>query len=115
MPAPSPQPRSPLRTHTARVKTKPPVNQLRPGHREGLDDETKTSDFPVEGGNPSVSGSEGGWRAEARVPPPRRLRERLAWIWNLELLETQLNWSPGERVSGWGRGWGLPPVDQGRI
>jgi hypothetical protein len=49
MPSPSPQPRSPLRTHTARVKTKTPVNQLRPGHREGLDDETKTSDFPVEG------------------------------------------------------------------
>jgi hypothetical protein len=49
MPSPSPQPRSPLRTHTARVKTKTPVNQLCPGHREGVDDETQTSDFPVEG------------------------------------------------------------------
>ena len=43
------QPGSPLRTPTAQSKIKSPVNKVCRGRHEGLDDETKISDFPVEG------------------------------------------------------------------
>jgi len=46
---PSPQRRLPLGTPTAQFEIKSPVNRLCRGRHEGLDDETKTSDFPVEG------------------------------------------------------------------
>jgi hypothetical protein len=45
----SPLWRSPLRTPSARAKTKTRTNQLWSGNRQGLDDETKTSDSPVQG------------------------------------------------------------------
>jgi len=49
MNSPSPPRRSPLRTDTAQSKIKTPVNRLCTGRQKGLDDETKNSDFPVEG------------------------------------------------------------------
>jgi len=45
----SPQRRSPLRRRAAQSEIKAPVNRLCTGRQEGLDDETKNSDFPVEG------------------------------------------------------------------
>jgi hypothetical protein len=45
----SPRLRSPLRTHPARAKRKTRANQLWSGNRQGVDDETKTSDSPVQG------------------------------------------------------------------
>jgi len=47
--SPSPPWRSPLRTDTAQSKIKTPVNRLCTGHQQGLDDETKNFDSPVEG------------------------------------------------------------------
>ena len=42
-------PRSRLRTDTAQSKIKTPVNRLCTGRQQGLDDETKSSDFQVDG------------------------------------------------------------------
>jgi hypothetical protein len=49
MNSPSPPRRSPLRTDTAQSKIKTPVNRLCTGRQQGLDDETKSSDFQVDG------------------------------------------------------------------